>query len=461
MKFWLLIGIILCAGCSSSKSNLDNVINSIHNGIPWFDDRGDIVNAHGACIIEDNGRYYLFGEYKSNGANAFYGFSCYSSDDLVNWKFERIALSVQPDGILGPDRIGERVKVMKCPATGEYVMYMHCDDMKYMDPHIGYATSSTINGEYTFQGALLHDGKPIRRWDMGTFQDTDGTGYLLIHHGLIYRLNNDYRSAKALVLDRLEGSGESPTMMKKNGTYYLLYSNLTSWERNDNYYYTAPAIDGPWTKQGLFASEGSLTYNSQCSFVFPIVRGNDTIHMYMGDRWSFPHQSDAATQVWMPIYADGDKLSIPEYWEAWDFQTIQKATPLTGGKNIPHNEFKCSNKTDWYTEDGHIKSNIKDSYLEATFKGTQFVLTGETNDTGGYARIAISDNNGRIIHSSFVDFYSKVKNRAIRYISPALPEGYYTVKLEVTGIIPEWFQKNGTRFGSSDCYICVESLTYF
>lgn len=54
-------------------------------------------------------------------ANAFPGFSCYSSDDLVNWKFERVVLPMQSNGILGPDRVGERVKVMKCPSTGEYV----------------------------------------------------------------------------------------------------------------------------------------------------------------------------------------------------------------------------------------------------------------------------------------------------------------------------------------------------
>ena len=43
------------------------------NGIPWFDNNGDIVNAHGACIVEDNGRYYLFGEWKSDQSNAFRG----------------------------------------------------------------------------------------------------------------------------------------------------------------------------------------------------------------------------------------------------------------------------------------------------------------------------------------------------------------------------------------------------
>lgn len=461
MKYWFLsIIILLECSCSSTSQTSENR-SIIHNGIPWFDDRGNIINAHGACIVEDNGHYYLFGEYKSNDINAFYGFSCYSSGDLSDWKFERIVLGVQPDGILGPKRIGERVKVMKCPSTGEYVMYMHCDDMGYYDPHIGYATCKTINGDYTFHGPLLHEDEPIRRWDMGTFQDTDGSGYLLIHHGIIYRLSEDYRSAEEKVVDGLPRSGESPAMLKKNDTYYLLCSDLTSWERNDNYYFTAPSIEGPWVRQGFFAPEGTLTYNSQCSFVFPVVRGSETIHMYMGDRWSFPHQADAATQVWLPIQADGEKLSIPEYWEAWDFNTVQKAYPLADGKGLSHTKISFSKDPHWKTANGKMASNVKDSYLEATFKGTRFALTGESNSQGGYAKVTILDTEGAEIHSSLVDFYSKVSDRAVRFMSPILPYGSYTIKVEVTGIIPEWFKKNGDRFGSSDCYVTIDDFVIF
>ena len=278
-----LLFLLLNVGTATAQNNL------VINGIPWFDDKGNIVNAHGACIVEENGRYYLFGEWKSDKSNAFPGFSCYSSDDLVNWKFENIVLKVQPDGILGPNRVGERVKVMKCPKTGEYIMLMHADDMGYKDPYIGLATCKTIAGDYQLQGPLLYKGQPVKRWDMGTFQDADGKGYLLIHHGPVYRLSDDYRSIEAEVA-HIKGMGESPAMFKKNGVYFMLTSNLTSWEKNDNFYFTAPQIEGPWTKQGLFCPEGKLTYNSQTTFVFPLKCGNDTILMFMGDRWSYPHQ---------------------------------------------------------------------------------------------------------------------------------------------------------------------------
>lgn len=456
MKYCILICAILLAGCTTTTAKYND--NLIRNGIPWFDTDGNIVNAHGACIVEDGGRYYLFGEWKSDKSNAFPGFSCYSSDDLVNWKFERVVLSVQSEGILGPNRVGERVKVMKCPSTGEYIMYMHADDMGYKDPHIGYATCKTIAGDYEFKGPLLFEGEPIRRWDMGTFQDTDGTGYLLIHHGIIYRLSDDYCSAKAKVTDKMPRSGESPAMFKKNGLYYLLFSNLTSWEKNDNFYFTAPAIEGPWKRQGLFAPEGSLTFYSQTTFVFPLIQGNDTIPMFMGDRWSFPHQASAATYVWMPMQADGEKLSMPEYWQCWDRDKLKPADPLQGGIEIPRSKFKLTQTSDWNTDNEQLASRVEGSTLQTTFTGVRIAIIGESNANGGYARIRILDSNKKEILSTLVDFYSKKTDRTMRFLSPVLAKGEYTLVIEATGIMPVWTDKSKARFGSIDSFVTIDNI---
>lgn len=431
-----------------TEANIKYNKNLIYNGIPWYDNNRNTVNAHGACLLQENGKYYLFGEYKTDSINKFIGFSCYSSPDMVNWKFERIVLSPQKEGLLGPNRIGERVKVMHCPSTGEYVMYMHCDDLKYNDPYIGYATSKTIAGEYKFQGPLMYNGKPIKKWDMGTFQDTDGKGYLLIHHGINYRLSNDYKSAETIVADHIPDSGESPTMFKKNGIYYLIYSNLTSWERNDNFYYTAPTVEGPWTKQGFFCPAGSLTWNSQSSFVFPLVRGNDTIPMYMGDRWSYPRQASAATYVWLPMQTDGTKLSIPEYRESWD--VLSGTLSTADSYSYTQNKAKDSKTL--------FRSNRKGETFEYPFSGSQISVFGEINPHGGYARMTIVDQQGVQFFSSLVDFYCKVPDKGIRFISPQLPHGKYFLKIEVTGDRGVWYKKDGTRLGSDDCFITINNL---
>lgn len=451
---WLLIGGI-GEGIYCSAQNMEKVIR---NGMPWFDDHGNIVNAHGACIVEEKGRYYLFGEWKSDESNAFPGFSCYSSDDLVNWKFERVVLTVQPDGILGPNRVGERVKVMKCPSTGEFVMFMHADDMGYKDPYIGYATCKTINGEYQLQGPLLYQGKPVQRWDMGTFQDTDGKGYLLIHHGPIYRLSDNYRSIEMEVA-HVKGSGESPAMFKKDGIYYMLYSNLTSWEKNDNFYFTAPKIEGPWTKQGLFCPEGTLTYNSQSTFVFPLKRGNDTIPMFMGDRWSYPHQASAATYVWMPMQVNGTKLSIPEYWQCWDFNTLKPVDILRKGKRVSMKNIKPA--VGWTENRGCFVSNAKGSVLAVPFRGTHVAVVGKSDCHSGYARVSVLNAKKDTVYSSLVDFYSKYSEKAIRIMTPEMEKGNYTLLVEVTGIKPVWTDKSKTIYGSGNTFVTIDDIYYF
>lgn len=434
----ILIAIVVLF-CVHSINACDNAEQVIYNGVPWFDTEGNIVNAHGACVVEDGGRYWLFGEYKSHGNNNFIGFGCYSSSDLVNWKFERIVLPQQKDGILGPGRVGERVKVMKCPKTGEYIMLMHADNQKYGDPYIALATSPTINGEYTFCGPILYNGKPVKRWDMGTFQDEDGTGYLLIHHGPIYRLAEDYRSIVAQAAN-IKGMGESPAMFKKDGMYYLLTSNLTGWERNDNYYFTATNIEGPWKRHGCFCPEGTLTYNSQSTFVFPLRKDGKTTYIYMGDRWSYPYQDEAATCVWLPLTVDGEKLSVPEYKRVWSIMD-------GSDKKLIGREINVG-----------ASSGVKGHHISIPFKGRQIAIEGLANDKGGYGEIRILDNKGRLLHKSYVDFYSKVADNGLRFVSRKYKKGSYTLQVEVLGEHWSWKDKRGTETGSNGNYVNVDKV---
>ncbi|NPD82058.1 family 43 glycosylhydrolase [Prevotella sp. PINT] len=419
---------------------------AVINGVPWYDRRDSTVNAHGVNIIYDNGRYYMFGESKTDSANVFNGFSCYSSDNLTDWQFERIALPMQKDGRLGPMRIGERPKVLRCPTTGEFVMIAHSDDRRYKDPCVVYATSPTVNGEYTYRGPLLYKGNPIRRWDIGSFADDDGRAYLLVHHGSIYRFSEDFHSLDSCIISGQKGVGESPAMMKKDGIYYWLSSHTTSWERNDNMYFTATSLSGPWTYRGEFCPKGSLTYNSQCSFVLPVKQNGSTSYMYMGDRWSFPRQRSAATQVWLPIQAKDGRLSIPEYKEVWNPFTGQ-AVELAGIRK----------PLDWQScEQGAVK--VLSLKLK---KNNRIIVKGRTANDGGYALVRIVDNKGNERHRQLIDFYSKVPADGIRYVSPRLPKGAYRLEIEVTGLKSNWSDKKGNVYGTTGTYVRIDAVEVY
>lgn len=418
--------------------------NLIVNGVPWYDQRDSIVSAHGANIIADNGRYYMFGEFKTDSANYFKGFSCYSSPDLVNWKFENIVFKRQPDGRMGSQRVGERPKVLKCPSTGEYIMIMHSDNMRYKDPCTTFATSKTINGEYAFQGPLLYKGKPIKKWDIGSFVDNDGKAYLLVHHGEIYRFADDFHSLDSCMSRKVEGVGESPAMLRHNGKYYWFSSHTTSWERNDNMYVSSPSLSGPWEKHELFAPKGSNTWNTQTTFILPIVNGTDTTFMYMGDRWSFPRQRSAATYVWLPMqWKDGEPY-LPEYWESWDPATVQSVPLPTSPLG----------KSAWEGKDpGEEKV-----YSLTLDKEGKLYVKGSTDEESGYAEISISDSNGKEILTTSVDFYSLAPVSGIRYISPNLPKGEYKLTTKVSDMKPNWSDKRKANYGSKGYKVAVSEV---
>lgn len=460
-----IISIAFLAICTLATAQ-KNKINAINSGIPWFDNNGNVVSAHGANIVKDNGIYYFFGEYKSDDTINFTGFSCYSSTDLYNWKFEKIVLPVQESGKLGPNRIGERPKVMKCPKTGEYIMYMHTDDLKYKDQAVGYATSKTIDGVYTFQGPVLFNGQPIKKWDMGTYQDTDGSGYIITHSGNLYKLSDDYKSVTEQIVKDMTGQCESPIIFKKDNLYYWIGSGLTSWERNDNYYFTATSLKGPWKSQGIFTPKDKLTWNSQSTFVLPIVGSKETTYIYMGDRWAFPHQKSAATYVWQPLIVKGESISIPEYNENWQINTETgnwskldlKGTIIENSdtKRIKYSDnWKPTTVKDSFSDSS---SDVKGASFSVAFKGTQIGLYGVARPNNGYAQIEIQDANGKTIHSNLIEMYCKYAESSLKYLSPVLKKANYKLVVTVSGKHGVWYKKDGTGFGSTGNFVSVDKL---
>lgn len=412
----------------------------IYNGISWYDQNGDPVNAHGACVLQEGETYYLFGEYKTDDVNQYRGFSCYSTKNFTDWKFEGFALPPLEDGLLGPGRIGERVKVLRSKLTGRYSMLMHTDDSRYCDPCIGLAVGERPDQEFSFQGPLLYQGEPIRFWDMGTFVDEDGTAYLLTHEGNIYRLDETCTEAVELVAENIAPGGESPAMFRKDGIYYLMLSHKTSWERNDNYYFTAKDLHGPWTYGGLFCPEGSLTYNTQCSFVFQYKREDGNLPVYVGDRWSFPRQASAAALVLLPIETAEGEMKISRYLPVWFPDTLEGETPKP-----EHPLAFCS--------------NIRGEEICISFLGKRIMLFGNTDRHGGYGNIHIYDKNGVCVHEACIDFYSAVPDSGMRYRSPALADGTYMVRIVVAGENSVCATKSGTRYGSDDYYIRITGWT--
>ncbi|KAI1081079.1 galactan 1,3-beta-galactosidase [Whalleya microplaca] len=270
---------------------------------------GKHVQAHGAGIIQEGSTYYLIGEDKTNGS-AFQNVNCYSSTDLVTWKYERALLSQTSEaGDLGPNRVVERPKVIYNDSTKKYVLYMHIDSSNYGEAKVGVATGTEVCGAYTYVGSSQPLGFQSR--DIGLFKDDDGKAYLLTEdraNGLrIDALSSDYLNVtEATYL--WNTSIEAPAVLKHDGTYFMFGSKLTGWDANDNVYSTASSLSGPWTDWATFADVGSKTYNSQTNYVLPF--GDNAI--YLGDRWVSSNLM-RSTYVWLPLNISGTTASMANY----------------------------------------------------------------------------------------------------------------------------------------------------
>ena len=460
-----IVQFILVLNGTALFAQIAGKTDAVYSGLSWYDQNGQVVTAHGANVIKDNGKYYLFGETHSDTSNAFAGFNCYSSEDLYNWKFESQALPVQKSGKLGPNRVGERVKVLKNPNNGEYYLYMHVDTLGYKDQFVGYATADRITGPYTFKGPLLFQGKPIKKWDMGVFQDIDGTGYILTHGGEIHKLDNDYSSVVAQISKPFTAGFESPTLFRKGNTYFFIGSHLTSWEKNDNYYYTSGSLEGPWIEQGLIAPEGELTWNSQSTYVLPIQGTKDTTFIFMGDRWSFPKQHSAATYVWQPLTITGDKLAMPVFLERWN---IDLPTGIVSQKRITGQLIENTNPKIKYIGNWQHNMNMatatlsrsddRNASFSISFTGTQIGLYTCSLPDNGYAYIKILDKKGCILLKSTIDMYAKVPADNLVFLSPLMPEAKYTLTVSVTGERPAWSDKRKSNYGSTANTITLDRL---
>jgi sucrose-6-phosphate hydrolase SacC (GH32 family) len=110
---------------------------------------GEHLQAHGAGVIQVNGTYYLIGEDKTEGT-AFQNINCYSSKDLIQWKYEGALLSRGASGgDLGPSRVVERPKVIYNDKTNKYVLWLHIDSSNYGEAKTGVATGDTVCGKYS------------------------------------------------------------------------------------------------------------------------------------------------------------------------------------------------------------------------------------------------------------------------------------------------------------------------
>jgi ricin-type beta-trefoil lectin protein/glycosyl hydrolase family 43 len=306
-------------------------------GVQFTDTSGNLVQAHGGGVIKVGSYYYWFGENRHSN-NLFRAVSAYRSTDLKNWEFRNNVLTQSSHSELQTSWV-ERPKVIFNASTNQFVMWMHWENgQHYGEARAAVAYSSTVDGNYTYQGSFRPLGQHMSR-DITLFKDDDGTGYMIsaarenydLH---IYRLNADYRGVAQLVANPWPGGHrEAPALFKRNGVYFMLTSGATGWSPNQAQYATATSVSGPWSSMRNVAD--STTFGSQPAYVLPIQGSQTTSYLYLGDRWAGAWGGPVSDSgyVWLPItFSSNTTMSMANA----DQVVIDTATGTLSAVSLPH-----------------------------------------------------------------------------------------------------------------------------
>jgi hypothetical protein len=304
---------------------------TVVNGTQFPDTSGAAVHAHGGGMLKVGSYYYWFGENR-NSDGTFRSVSAYRSTDLKSWEFRANVLTQSSHAELNVANI-ERPKVVYNSSTGQFVMWMHKENgSDYGEARAAVATSSTVDGNYTYRGSFRPLGNMSR--DITLFRDDDGTGYMIsaanenadLH---VYRLTADYLGVSTLVHKLWPGSWrEAPALFKRNGVYFLITSGATGWAPNQQKYATATSVAGTWS--GLSNFGDNTAYGSQTAYVLPVQGSQATSYLYLGDRWAgaWSQPVNSSEYVWLPLQFP-TSTSVTMSW--YPNVTIDTATGVVQG----------------------------------------------------------------------------------------------------------------------------------
>ena len=258
----LLFAALLLQGCAQRSAVGGAGAGDERAGNPIFE--GWYADPEG-LIFDD--RYWIYPTYSAPYDEQVF-FDAFSSPDLVQW--------TKHPRILDTARVAWADSAMWAPAAiekdGRYYFFFAANDIQHDDAvgGIGVAVSDDPAGPFEdylgepLIGHFINGAQPI---DQFVFQDVDGQYYIVYggwRHANIARLNEDFTRLVPFEDGALareitpEGYVEGPTMFRKDGRYYLMWSE-GAWTR-ENYrvaYGMADSPFGPFERLGTVLEQDS------------------------------------------------------------------------------------------------------------------------------------------------------------------------------------------------------------
>ncbi len=301
------------------------------NQVIRYNSVGDAIDAHDGEIALFGGTYYLYGTsydcgFEWGNKNApFCGFKVYSSKDMRTWTDKGYLFDAKTEvwqtRCNGNTYGCFRPHVIFNNKTKLYVLWINV-----YDNVSGYRvfTSKTPIGpfnEVAEPKLAVNANMPaggLNNGDHDTFVDDNGTAYLAYTDWrtkgtiVIEKLSSDYLTGTGEVVKGVtDGNTEAPGMFKRNGIYYVVYSdpNCGYCSGTGASYKTSGSPLGPWSAAKRISNNSC---GGQPSFVSTIKLDSGNLYLFGSDLWNNAAKNEAlANYYWAPLRFNSDGSIIP------------------------------------------------------------------------------------------------------------------------------------------------------
>ena len=458
----------------------------IQNDIFWRDTDGNIIYSQGGGIFQFGDTYYWYGvkyeeaekyaknpaagPYSTNPSPNFLGVTCYSSKDLVSWKYEglvvdRAEVSERPEmnnqevawvGRLGVAKVGDKYALLvqhECPDE-DNSLDGNIDTDKF-SKQVLVLTSDTPNGEFTWNQRINmkdYTGGTSNTGDQTVFTDDDGTSYLVYSYGsgrgriflskIVAQENGKVGLAPSHKI--YQGSGrEGNCMFKYNNKYYVCASDLYGWNASHAYYMVLDSLEDSYLDNFTAAKEMKLMDGSsedfchvtQTGFFYTVQGSEQETVLFCGDRWADFAGNGLGYNQWCPLSFKADGTPYFNSLSAWDLD-------LATGKWTVH-------ESNNYVKNGSFDADRVDLKELAgwtnTIQGKNSPISNNKDKVTGKYALRLGDS---------ADFDCKVSQVIAQDTAAAdavvLPDGTYNLTAKV---------KNSGTFDELSMYAKSGSLT--
>ncbi|MFI3288988.1 MAG: family 43 glycosylhydrolase [Rikenellaceae bacterium] len=320
----------------------------------------------------ENGRLYVFcGHDKSwEPVNDWImdSWQLWSTKDLTNWQHE---YTIHPTD----SYIGDQPNCWAgdlCERNGKYYWFFSNKNI-----NTGVMVADKITGPYTDllgKPLLEEDLTPVHEYDPEIFVDEEGEYHICFGAGTYYmaRLAPDMKSLldkpRAIMIQDKEGNrmgtGDKPTLFKRNEWYYLVCGDRYSMSKN---------LYGPYTFQG------SMGVGAHCSFFewegtwYKIHETSDTNNFYRGIGLQPVYFNEDGT-----MFHAETRASHPGNGRDFTFESTEMGWHADSGTTLEYDKKKESIKGVISAKGAAIESAV---YINANTKALKSVKLEIRNET--------------------------------------------------------------------------------